>query len=119
MSNNKCVFQQITISNLLIIASVGINPDELINKQPILISVTLETNFDKSNDIARIVDYSKIIATVKCIVGSKHFNLLENLCSVIGRKCLDFNNVKSAKVEISKPNLCIECDKISVLQIWK
>lgn len=119
MKNHLCSLQQILISNLLINASVGINPEELKNKQPILISLVLETTVYNTYEVNNIVNYSIIIIKIKDIVASKHFDLLEELCSLIGQECLDIANVKSVQIEISKPKLCLGCDKISVKQNWK
>ena len=97
---------RIDISKLLIRGIVGINNDERIKKQDIIVNVALFADFGnacQSDSIKDTIDYKvikkKIIETVET---SKCF-LVERLAQLIADVCLSDDRVKKVKVKVQKP----------------
>ena len=49
---------------------------------------------------------------IKKIVKSKHFNLLETLTHSIFDYLMSFDEIKSVKVCVSKPDIYSECEEV-------
>ena len=97
---------RIDISKLLIRGIVGINKDERIKKQDILINISLFADLKKacsSDAIEDTVDYKEIKnKVIKTVEKSKYF-LVEKLAQRIAEVCLSYKKVKRVKVNVQKP----------------
>lgn len=97
---------KIHISDLHFRCIIGINPDERINKQDVLINLTLYTDFSKSivtEDIEDTVNYKKLKLDIMALVESSSFLLVEKLASTVSDCCLSYKGVQAAKVKVEKP----------------
>ncbi len=97
---------KIDISKLLIRGIIGINDEERIKEQDIVVNVSLFANLEKacrSDSIEDTIDYKalkkQIIKTVK---NSKCF-LVERLAQLIAEVCLSYHQVKKVRVNVQKP----------------
>lgn len=85
---------------------VGINPDERINKQDVVINITLYADLRKaglSDDITDTVDYKTMKKTVLALVEASSFQLVERLAEAIADTCLAQSGVERARVLVEKP----------------
>ncbi|QEN09879.1 dihydroneopterin aldolase [Oceanispirochaeta crateris] len=97
---------KIIISDLMLRCIIGINPDERINKQDVLINLTLYTDFSKSiesEDIEDTVNYKKLKLDIMTLVEGSSFLLVEKLASTISDCCLGYKGVKAVLVKVEKP----------------
>jgi dihydroneopterin aldolase/D-erythro-7,8-dihydroneopterin triphosphate epimerase len=81
----------IEIHDLLLRTIIGINPDERVNRQDVIINVRLETDVRaaaKSDRIEDAVNYRDISKDVIDLVEGSKFQLVERLADAIARLCL-------------------------------
>lgn len=108
----------IRIKNLLIRTYIGFNPEELANKQDVVINIEIETDIPEkaleTDEPDGIYDYKEITKKVIVLVQEGHFKLLE----VMTKKILDLvmadKRVKWARVESDKPHALRFAESVSV-----
>ncbi len=109
---------KIRVKNLLIRTYIGFNPDELINKQDVIINIEIETDIPESAMTADephdILDYKTITKKVIALVQEGRFKLLEVLTQNILNLIMDDNKVKWAKVEVDKPHALRFAESVSI-----
>lgn len=96
----------IEIHDLLLRAIVGINPDERVQAQDVLINVRLETDTRpaaRSDDIRDAVNYRTIAKEIIDLVENSRFHLVERMAEEVARLCLRDERVTRARVSIHKP----------------
>lgn len=109
---------KILIKDLLLRGIVGINPDERVNKQDILINMTLYADISKaaaSDQIEDAVNYKSITKRViKHVEESSDF-LVEKLVTDIARIVLtEFEGVEKAIVRVEKPGALRFADSVGI-----
>ncbi len=85
---------------------VGINPNERVNKQDVVVNITLQADLRKagrSDDIADTVDYKAVKQTVLALVEGSSFLLVERLAEAIAGACLAQAGVRRVRVLVEKP----------------
>jgi len=109
---------KIRIKNLLIRTFIGFNPEELVNKQDVIINLEIETDVPvqamESDEPVDIFDYKTITKKIIALVQDGRFKLLE----VLTRKILDLvmedEKVKWVKVEVDKPHALRFAESVSL-----
>ena len=97
---------RILIKDLFLRTIIGINGDERVNRQDVLINLVLETDTrpaGRSDDIADAVNYRTIVKDVIELVESSRFFLVERLAEEIAKLCLSDGRVQRVHVTIEKP----------------
>ncbi|MFQ5576914.1 MAG: dihydroneopterin aldolase [Anaerolineae bacterium] len=97
---------QIHIKDLLLRTIIGINPDERVNKQDVIINITLFANHGsaaESDHIQDTVNYKTLTKQVIKLVEGSQFYLVEKLAAEINRLCLQDRRVTRAIVTVEKP----------------
>ena len=95
---------RIRVKNLLIRTYIGFNPEELVNKQDVLINYEIETEIPaealRADEPEGIFDYKSITKKIIALVQEGRFKLLEVLTQKILDLIMQDDKVKWAKVEI-------------------
>lgn len=97
---------KIIIRDLLLRGIIGINPNERVNKQDILINMTLFTDIRPaaaSDDITHATNYKTITKRIVEHVEASDDQLVEKLVTDIARIVLTEFNVTRAIVRVEKP----------------
>lgn len=97
---------RIYIRDLTTRCIVGINPDERVNKQEVIINIVLEADLSKacaSDSIDDTVDYKRVKQSVLQLVENSQFLLIERLADAIAHTCLREPRVKMVTVILDKP----------------
>jgi FolB domain-containing protein len=97
---------QIVVRDLLLRAIIGINPDERVNRQDVLINITMWADTRAaglSDEIADAVNYRTITKDVIEHVESSACFLVERLAQEVADVCLRDHRVESVEVTIEKP----------------
>lgn len=97
---------EIFIKDLLVRAIVGINEEERVNLQDILINIVLYVNTRpaaRSDDIEQAVNYRTLTKHIMDMVEASQFFLVEKLTTEIIRLCLADKRVERARVSVEKP----------------
>jgi D-erythro-7,8-dihydroneopterin triphosphate epimerase len=98
---------RIVIDDLLIRGIVGINPDERVNRQDIVVGVTMladTTAAAASDDISDAVNYRTIAKEIIAHVEAGEPRLVERLADEIAALCLAADDrVAEVEVSVRKP----------------
>ena len=97
---------KIIIEDLLVRSIIGINPDERVNKQDILINMVLFVDIrdaGKNDDINESVNYKSVTKRVVHHVEESSDLLVEKLVTDIARLVLTEFPVKRVRVRVEKP----------------
>jgi D-erythro-7,8-dihydroneopterin triphosphate epimerase len=108
----------IRIKNLLLRTFIGFNPEELVNKQDVIINIEIETDIPEkaleTDEPDDIVDYKTITKKVIALVQDGRFKLLEVLTKNILDLVMEDLRVKKASVEVDKPHALRFAESVSV-----
>ena len=108
---------KIFIRDLALRCIIGLYPEERINKQDVLINVTLEADLraaGQSDDLNDTVDYKAIKLAILDLVENSEFLLIESLAERIAAICIGADKVQSATVTIDKPGALRFCKSVAV-----
>jgi D-erythro-7,8-dihydroneopterin triphosphate epimerase len=97
---------QIHVKDLLVSGIIGINPDERINKQDILVNATLSVDTRAaavSDEIDDAVNYRTITKAIIAHVETGEPMLVERLAQEIADICLSDVRVGRVEVTVEKP----------------
>jgi len=108
----------IRVKNLLIRTYIGFNPEELVNKQDVLINLEIETDIPEealeADEPEGIFDYKTITKKVIALVQDGQFKLLEVLTKKILDLAMEDERVIRVRVEVDKPHALRFAESVSV-----
>jgi len=108
----------IRVKNLLIRTYIGFNPEELVNKQDVLINLEIETDIPEealeADEPDGIFDYKTITKKIIALVQDGQFKLLEVLTKKILDLAMEDERVIRARVEVDKPHALRFAESVSV-----
>jgi 7,8-dihydroneopterin aldolase/epimerase/oxygenase len=100
---------RIVLTNMAFQARHGVHPEEKVTAQRFEIDVELEIDLQPAgleDDLARTLDYGRVYETVRTIVESTTFNLIEALAEAIAHELLaDFPALDEVVVRVRKPQV--------------
>lgn len=97
---------QVHIKELLVRTIIGINPEERVKRQDVLINITMFADLRPaaaSDDIADAVNYKTIAKQVIEMVETSQFYLVEKMAGEIAAICLADERVARVIVSVEKP----------------
>lgn len=97
---------QIIVTDLLIRGIIGINPDERVKKQDILLNMVLDTDIRRAaetDDIAYAANYKAITKRIIDHVEASSDFLVEKLVTDIARIIVTEFPIERARVRLEKP----------------
>jgi len=92
----------VRVRDLPLLADIGINPDEIGRRQPLVITVELKLSSGRVDGIENTVDYRRIAQAAEDL-ASVHIPLIETFAYRLGEQLLSFRGVVEAKISIDKP----------------
>ncbi len=106
---------KIRVKNLLIRTYIGFNPDELTNKQDVIINLEIEAEIPEEALQADEPDgiYNTITKRIIAFVQDGHFKLLEVLTKNLLDMIMEDKRVTRAKVEVDKPHALRFAESVS------
>jgi D-erythro-7,8-dihydroneopterin triphosphate epimerase len=109
---------RIRVKNLLVRTYIGFNPEELVNKQDVIINLEIETDIPNSaleaDEPLNIFDYKTITKKIIALVQDGRFKLLEVLTKNILDLIMTDDKVKWARVEVDKPHALRFAESVSL-----
>lgn len=109
---------KIRVKNLLIRTYIGFNPEELVNKQDVIINLEIETDIPvhamEADEPLDIFDYKTITKRIIALVQESRFKLLEVLTQKILDLIMEDTKVKWARVEVDKPHALRFAESVSL-----
>ena len=109
--------QTLRIKNLKLRIIVGINPEERIHKQDVLINITADIDNSKAiqtEDINDTLNYRNLAKSIISFVEKSEFHLLETLVDKVLNLVMSNDMVIRASVEIDKTTVLRYCDSVSL-----
>lgn len=97
---------RLLIRDLRVRAILGVNPDERVNRQDVLINVALDVDTRpaaSSDAIADAVNYASLSHDIITLAEGTRYRLVEKLANEIVWLCLDDRRVRRAAVTVEKP----------------
>lgn len=107
----------IRIKNLRLRTYIGINEDEIKNKQDIIVNVNINYSAEQatqSDDMQHALNYRTITKAIIKLVENNRFSLLEKLTKDILAVATEHSWVNSAQVEVDKPHALRFADSVSL-----
>jgi len=98
--------EKIYIKGLLLRTIIGTNDNERVEKQDVLIDITLWADLKKameSDSIDDTINYKKLKKKIIKKVESSSFYLIEALANKVAKLCLEEEKVLKVKVRLEKP----------------
>jgi D-erythro-7,8-dihydroneopterin triphosphate epimerase len=108
---------RIRVKDLRLRTYIGINEDEIINKQDVLINLTIlypAVDAVRDNAIERALNYRTITKAIIRHVEENRFSLLERLTQEILDLVMSHPAVKYAEVEVDKPHALRFAESVSI-----
>lgn len=108
---------RIRIKDLSLRTYIGINEDEIRNKQDILVNITLlypAADAVQINDINHALNYRTITKEIIKYVEENRFALLERLTQDVLDIVMQHEQVRYAEVEIDKPHALRFSESVSI-----
>jgi 7,8-dihydroneopterin aldolase/epimerase/oxygenase len=100
------------LRDMVLQANIGVHAHERVASQRIRVNVDLGVQDDGARllsrqrvgreDLARVVDYERVVDQVRTIVGAGHVMLVETLAERIAESCLGDPRVQLARVRVEK-----------------
>jgi FolB domain-containing protein len=106
MDHNKEHLDRILIQDLKLSCIIGINEDERLNQQDIIINIILYADLSgpcKSDDINDTVNYKELKDSLVSMIKDSSYYLIEGLVDQIARLCLEIPLVEKVRVRVDKP----------------
>jgi FolB domain-containing protein len=107
----------IDIEGLLVRTIIGINPEERVNRQDVVIDVRLAVDMQpaaKSDDIDDAVNYRTLTKQIIALVEESRFQLIERMSHEVATLCLQDPRVAAVRVKIAKPGAVRFAQSVSV-----
>ncbi|MDB5981555.1 MAG: folX [Pseudomonas sp.] len=108
---------RIRVKDLGLRTFIGINEDEILNKQDILINLTIlyaAQDAVRDNDIDHALNYRTITKAIIKHVEGNRFALLERLTQEVLDLVMSHDAVSYAEVEVDKPHALRFAESVSI-----
>lgn len=109
--------RRVFVTNLEMIASVGVFEIEHRYEQRVVVSLDLnvdDTYDGKSERLSDVVDYSELARATEAITHSGHFKLIETLAERIAEMALKDQRIRDIRVRIEKPDIMPGCRTVGI-----
>ncbi|ANI62392.1 D-erythro-7,8-dihydroneopterin triphosphate epimerase [Pseudomonas frederiksbergensis] len=108
---------RIRVKDLCLRTFIGINEDEILNKQDVLINLTIlyaAQDAVRDNDIDHALNYRTITKAIIAHVEGNRFALLERLTQELLDLIMANESVLYAEVEVDKPHALRFAESVSI-----
>ena len=109
--------KKIIVRDLLLNIVIGYYRSEKIKKQNVKFNIELDYTDQRNHnnkDIKSIVDYGRIVNTIKNLTKNKHYNFLENLAEDIFDELFKDNRINKIKTKIEKLDAIRETTSVGI-----
>lgn len=106
------------VRNLRLRCIVGVNPEERVKRQEVILSLTLSADLSavrQSDDLADSVDYKAVTKKVIALVEDSRFYTVEALADRVADLCLENPLVQEAEVILEKPGALRFSESVGVV----
>ncbi|MDX1949373.1 MAG: dihydroneopterin aldolase [Rickettsiales bacterium] len=96
------------IKDLTAKTTIGVYDNEKLRQQRLVVNIEMdydEGNSCNSDNINDTMNYHPICDEITALLENGDNHLIEFVCEKIGKICLSYQQVRSAKVEVDKPEV--------------
>jgi 7,8-dihydroneopterin aldolase/epimerase/oxygenase len=106
----------VTVRGLVLMCSIGIRPSEREQRQRVRVSVDLVAkDAFPEDDRRRVINYERIVAAIREIVGTGHIDLCEGLCERICAACFADPRVERVRVWVEKLDVFPDAEGVGAI----
>jgi dihydroneopterin aldolase len=108
---------RVRVRNLLLPCSIGIYDHERDRAQRVRFNVELDVVDPGSftdEDLAKILNYERIVGGIKALIASGHFGLVETLAERIAALCLEDRRALRVNVSVEKLDVICEAESVGI-----
>jgi dihydroneopterin aldolase len=109
--------RRVFVRDLEVVGRVGLLAHEIRYEQRVIVSIELavvDTYDGKSDRLADVLDYAKIVEGVTALIEGEHVYLIETLAERIAAFCLVDARVESVRVRVEKPDVLPSCKSVGI-----
>lgn len=110
------------IKNLTGKTIIGVYSDEKLRRQKLVVNAEIDYDAGmsgQSDSINDTMNYHPICDRITELLENGDFHLIEYVCEEVGKICLSYPQVRSAKIEIDKPEAPLKgVDSVSVTKVF-
>lgn len=117
MADARAGIRHVFVRDLEILSSIGVHAHERKAAQRVRINLDLavfEGDSDLADDLANVVCYEQITASVRAVCSQRHINLVETLAEEISAVCLAAPRVRSVLVRVEKLDVFDDVSSVGV-----
>ncbi len=92
----------VKVRELPLLADIGINPDEIGRRQPLVITVEAALDATHIDQISQTVDYRRLVSEAEAL-AAEHIPLIETFAQRLAERCIALPNISRVRVLIDKP----------------
>lgn len=93
---------RVAVRDLHVMADIGINPEEIGRRQPLIVSVVMLVEPIEDDAIDATVDYRRVAAAA-AELGEQRIALIETFARRLATRCLLLGAVREVAVQVDKP----------------
>jgi dihydroneopterin aldolase len=93
---------RVRVKDLPLLADVGVNPDEIGRRQPLVVTAEVTLAADAVTDLRETIDYRTIVEVAEKL-AQEHIPLIETFAQLLCKRCLVMAGVVTARVSVDKP----------------
>ena len=93
---------RIAVRELAVSADIGVNPDEIGRRQPLIVDAVLSLDRVAADEIDETVDYRAIVRAAEAL-GGRRIALIETFAASLAEILLRAPGVRKAAVTVAKP----------------
>ena len=100
--------ETIHILDLKVRAIIGINPDERVLEQALIVSLDIPRGFAgaaATDDLAQTIDYSAVAGETRRFIQAGRFHLLETLARRLAAHLVDTFGLDGISIRVTKPGV--------------
>ena len=114
---DKLSLRRVFVRNLILPFAIGIYAYEQEIMQRVRINIDLFVLEEKrafEDSIENVVDYERVVESVRKLAGGEHVKLVETLAEQISSACFDDLRVHRARVRVEKLDIYKDADSVGV-----
>ena len=108
--------RHVFVRDMVLNAAIGVHPHEHGELQRVRINVDMAVRDegDGADRLSRVVDYGRVVDSVRSIVAAGHVKLVETLAERIAASCLGDARVLRVRVRVEKLDVFDDCGAVGI-----
>jgi len=108
----------VIVRGLVVMCSIGIQPEEQHKKQRVRVSVELTAPADAvfpGENRRRVINYEKVVTAIRDIAGSGHIDLCEGFAERLADACFADPRVARVRITVEKLDVFADSDGVGAI----